>query len=124
MSDKRITRTQAHNNDELRGGIEEYNPFAPKHQLPRGGEEKDEILLNNSTSGSDKDNNTVVNLGSYYENSSNKSGDNSSKKSSNKFGSKLSKNKILKMVDQINNPPLHTPSGQTVTLMLRHKYGT
>ena len=60
MSDKRITRSQAHNNDELRVEIEEYNPFAPRYQLPRGEEEGEEILLNNSTSGSDQDNNTVV----------------------------------------------------------------
>ena len=95
MSDKRITRTQAHNNDELRVEIEEYNPFAPRYQLPRGEEEKEEILSNNSTSGSDQDKNTVDDLGSYSENSSNKSSDNSSKKSSHKFSSKLSKNKIF-----------------------------
>ena len=39
MSDKRITRTQAHSNDELRGEREEYNPFAPGKELPRGEEE-------------------------------------------------------------------------------------
>ena len=64
MSDKRITRTQAHNNDELKGEIEEYNPFATRKQLPRG-EEEEQALLNNSTSGSDQENNTVLDLESY-----------------------------------------------------------
>ena len=112
MSNKRITRTQAQNNDELRGEIEEYNPFAPRKELPRG---EEEALLNNSMSGSDQENNTVVDLGSYSENSSgNSSGDsndNSCNKPSNKFSSKFNKNKIFKMENQTDNPPVHTPSG-------------
>ena len=94
MSDKRITRTQAHNNGEKRGEIEEYNPFAPRYQLPRE-EEEEETILNNSASGSDQENNTVVDLGSYSENSSSNSSDNASNNPSNKFGSKFIKNKIF-----------------------------
>ena len=115
MSNKRITRTQAQNNDELRGEIEQYNPFAPRKELPRGDEEE-EALLNNSMSGSDQENNTVVDLGSYSENSSGDSSNNSCNKPSNKFSSKFNKNKIFKMENQTDNPPVHTPSGQMVTL--------
>ena len=49
MSDKRITRTQASKDLNLQKEVDEFNPFTPRKELPRGEEEHS---LNLSTSSS------------------------------------------------------------------------
>ena len=49
MSDKRITRTQASKDSDLQKEVDEFNPFAPRKELPRG---EEEYSLNLSTSSS------------------------------------------------------------------------
>ena len=49
MSDKRITRTQASKNSDLQKEVDEFNPFTPRKELPRG---EEEYSLNLSTSSS------------------------------------------------------------------------
>ena len=49
MSDKRITRTQASKDLNLQKEVDEFNPFTPRKELPRG---EKEYSLNLSTSSS------------------------------------------------------------------------
>ena len=49
MSDKRITRTQASKDSNLQKEVDEFNPFTPRKELPRG---EDEHFLNLSRSSS------------------------------------------------------------------------